>query len=346
MATITKRVLGPRAAVQYAQDVSETPRVSLTSITLTFGGNGGGNGVVVWNDASTASLSSLRSHNRVILDAAAQELLDANAGGSDNADELSDFEFTGTRIFVEELVAGSVSVGGGAAGAGTFASLTLTAAASKIIPGATSLSLRNNTDSADNLLITNAGDITARLSFHSLGKAGLGIAVQPNAGVATGGDSTNLTGASQVGLYVLPECSSGATTEFVGLRVEMYTAAASYTIVLGEGLRIIDPSKGSGSAITTLIGLAIDSMTSGATNYAIKTGTGAVDFGDSVNIASGKVYKVNATQVVAARITGWSAATNTKSKATFDTTTVTTAALAARVGQLLDDLITHGLIGA
>lgn len=40
--------------------------------------------------------------------------------------------------------------------------LVLTPAASKIIPGATNLSLRNNADSADNLLIADAGDATFR----------------------------------------------------------------------------------------------------------------------------------------------------------------------------------------
>jgi hypothetical protein len=56
------------------------------------------------------------------------------------------------------------------------------------------------------------------------------------------------------------------------------------------------------------------------------------------------LYK-DGTQVVSDRVTGWAAATNTKSKATFDTTTVTLPNLAARVGQLIDDLIAHGLIG-
>lgn len=44
----------------------------------------------------------------------------------------------------------------------TSGSFTFTAAASKIIPGATSISLRNNADSADNLIITNAGAATIR----------------------------------------------------------------------------------------------------------------------------------------------------------------------------------------
>ncbi len=40
--------------------------------------------------------------------------------------------------------------------------LTLSTAVSKIVPGATSLSLRNNADSSDNLLILDSGDVTVR----------------------------------------------------------------------------------------------------------------------------------------------------------------------------------------
>lgn len=50
----------------------------------------------------------------------------------------------------------------------------------------------------------------------------------------------------------------------------------------------------------------------------------------------------NATPVVV--VTGWAAATNTKLRTTFDTTTVTLPNLAARVGALIDDLLSYGLI--
>ncbi len=50
-------------------------------------------------------------------------------------------------------------------------------------------------------------------------------------------------------------------------------------------------------------------------------------------------------QVVGARRTGWTAATGTATRTTYDTATVTTAQLAERVKALLDDLIAHGLIG-
>jgi hypothetical protein len=74
--------------------------------------------------------------------------------------------------------------------------------------------------------------------------------------------------------------------------------------------------------------------------------TGDATSAGNWNLSLGKVYKINNVQVLGARITGWAAATNTKSKATFDTATVTVAQLAQRVGQLIDDLTTHGIIGA
>lgn len=47
-------------------------------------------------------------------------------------------------------------------GAATWDQITLTTAASKIIPGATSLALRNHADTADNIGITDAGVVTIR----------------------------------------------------------------------------------------------------------------------------------------------------------------------------------------
>lgn len=52
------------------------------------------------------------------------------------------------------------------------------------------------------------------------------------------------------------------------------------------------------------------------------------------------------TQVVDTRKTGWTAATGTATRTSFATSTVTTAQLAERVKALIDDLISHGLIGA
>jgi hypothetical protein len=55
---------------------------------------------------------------------------------------------------------------------------------------------------------------------------------------------------------------------------------------------------------------------------------------------------VSDVKVVGARATGWGAATGTATRTTFATGSVTTAQLAERVKALIDDLSSHGLIGA
>lgn len=52
------------------------------------------------------------------------------------------------------------------------------------------------------------------------------------------------------------------------------------------------------------------------------------------------------TQVVGTRVTGWGAPTGTPTRSTFATGSVTLPQLAERVKALIDDLTTHGLIGA
>jgi hypothetical protein len=72
----------------------------------------------------------------------------------------------------------------------------------------------------------------------------------------------------------------------------------------------------------------------------------SVDSSGAVNITvSGASLTFAGTKVLEARKTGWTAATGTATRTTFVTSTVTTAQLAERVKALLDDLITHGLIG-
>lgn len=57
-------------------------------------------------------------------------------------------------------------------------------------------------------------------------------------------------------------------------------------------------------------------------------------------------YKVGSNNVVGSRKTGWAAPTGTATRTTFATTSVTTEQLAERVKGLIDDLTSHGLIGA
>jgi len=56
--------------------------------------------------------------------------------------------------------------------------------------------------------------------------------------------------------------------------------------------------------------------------------------------------RVGANQVVSARKTGWGAPTGTPTRTAFDTSTVTLPQLAERLKALIDDLTSHGLVGA
>lgn len=71
-----------------------------------------------------------------------------------------------------------------------------------------------------------------------------------------------------------------------------------------------------------------------------------LDSAGNMNVASGKVYRVAGTQVLAARDTGWAAMTGTPNKNTvYDTATVTLPQLAGRVASIQAAMTTHGSIG-
>lgn len=77
----------------------------------------------------------------------------------------------------------------------------------------------------------------------------------------------------------------------------------------------------------------------------VGSGTFATMTSTGLNLPTGSVFRINNVQLVTSRRTGWTAATGTPTRTTFDTTTVTLPQLAERVKALIDDLITHGLIG-
>lgn len=89
--------------------------------------------------------------------------------------------------------------------------------------------------------------------------------------------------------------------------------------------------------------LVVGHKSSGSWTDIVKIDENAIDAH-----ASGMVFRVEGGQVVKARITGWSTATGTATRTTFDTGSVTLEQLAERVKALIDDLhgtAGHGLIG-
>lgn len=81
-------------------------------------------------------------------------------------------------------------------------------------------------------------------------------------------------------------------------------------------------------------------------NITLTSDNGLVSVGIRANQTSGPGLFMNGTRVVTVQMSGWTAATGTPTRTTFDTTTVTLTQLAERVKALIDDSLAHGLIGA
>ncbi len=136
----------------------------------------------------------------------------------------------------------------------TTGPLTLTTAASKIIPGATSLSLRNNADSADNLLIANAGDLTVRN----------GLAVGTPTGGLPGTSKINAVDYQRNGTTIIPTLTqkrgSGGgnytTTSATYVDVDATNLKLTVTIPTGSKLTVFADVVASNGTTATL-GLAI-----------------------------------------------------------------------------------------
>jgi len=175
-----------------------------------------------------------------------------------------------------------------------------------------------------------------------------GIGQAPSAGailIIRNGLNCAPSGVSQLGADVSMIGNAAATNSIDGIAVSAHTTVASYTAAEVVGLRVNPITAGAGSTITTAFGVKISNQTAGGTNYAIYTQGGLHRFHDNVNISAG-VLQMQGTQIATTRRTGWGAPTGVATRSAFDTSTVTLSQLAERVKALIDDLTTHGLIGA
>jgi len=113
--------------------------------------------------------------------------------------------------------------------------LTFTTAASRIIPGATSLALRNNANSADNLLISDAGAVTVRDDLSVSGDA-----------IASASATFNLLNATVTTINF----GGGATSAinfgnisgdliFAGATIAINSQSAAYTLVAADANKCI-----------------------------------------------------------------------------------------------------------
>lgn len=126
----------------------------------------------------------------------------------------------------------------------TSGSITQSATASKLVPGATSWAVRNNADGADNLLISNAGAATVRNGFNVLaGTSALqavtattitasGVVQVPvTVGLAFGGTTSSFVALSRSGTTLLVRLADNSG--YAGLQAETATINSALTVSAG-----------------------------------------------------------------------------------------------------------------
>lgn len=194
---------------------------------------------------------------------------------------------TGTLVVASTL---TVTAGGLVVTAGnltvTAGNLTFAAAATQIVPGATSLSLRNNANAADNVLVTDAGNVSLRAGLQvagyatsiSVGAGTMGyVQVTANqAGITAVADLTSLT------LTVTP--ASGRRIRITGV-IEFFDTVAADSVALSikEGATTLAQSHWISPAATnnqTAVALVVLTPTNAAHTYKLTlervAGTGSI----------------------------------------------------------------------
>jgi hypothetical protein len=96
------------------------------------------------------------------------------------------------------------------------------------------------------------------------------------------------TGTQQAGVQIAPVTGSDATSQGIGLLVRADTPDVSFTQALNTAIHVQDATKGAASTITEANGLRIADITTGTTNYAIRTlGNASSWFNGGVKIGTG-----------------------------------------------------------
>lgn len=170
-------------------------------------------------------------------------------------------------------------------------------------------------------------------------------------------------GFSVLGAGTLPRLNIGRYSGplgGVGL-LSLDDSVASIRFVAGDGTvirvgrggaiqAVVDdlPVAGQGTPMSLILGTgSLRIKSNGSVLIGNTTGTERLSVtGNTQLTGEANSYMVGSNNVVGSRKTGWTAPTGTATRSAFATDTVSTPQLAERVKALIDDLFSHGLIGA
>jgi hypothetical protein len=214
----------------------------------------------------------------------------------------------------------------------------------------------------DSKINASAAIALSKLASIPAGQVLLGNASNVPTATALSGDVTiSNTGVTAIGSGVIVNADISATAAIAGTKVSPNFGTQNITTT-GQVLANAGTSTSPGYSFTgdTNTGFTrptTDSiaLVEGGVERMRLTNTGRVGIGTTspayhldvngdANVTG--VLRVDATQVVTNRRTGWAAPTGPATRTTFATSSVTTAQLAERVHALIDDLTAHGLIGS
>lgn len=192
-----------------------------------------------------------------------------------------------------------------------------------------------------------SGDVLGILNFNGDD----GTNAPPGAQIVAAVDGTPGVG-DMPGRIVFLTTPDGTSSSVERMRISQN----GFVSIRGDGavpLAQLDVRQPANSADTLVLQRFTDTTPAGyflrAVNAANNSNLAIIDYAGNATftgLVNGASFYVGANQVVGARATGWAAATGTATRTTFATGSVTLPQLAERVKALIDDLTTHGLIGA
>lgn len=198
----------------------------------------------------------------------------------------------------------------------------------------------------DSELSAIAGLVSAadRLPFFT-GAGTAALATFTAAGRALVDDADAAAQRTSLGLVIGTNVAPVASPSFSGSLTATQAALGGHAFN-SQGVALFANSSNSNSNIFGLrqAGSTVTHLGHDSTEgFRVADGGGTVRHG--MTLGAVPTYRMNGTQVLTTRRTGWSAPTGTATRSSFATSTVTTPQLAERVKALIDDLTAHGLIG-
>jgi hypothetical protein len=285
-ANLTGNVSGSAATVTGAAQAAITSVGTLSSLTmggtLTMGANtlalatATVSGTPAWSSTQAMSISgsSASATGNAGTATALQTARTINGVSFDGTGNITVAAAAGTltgNTLAAGVTASSLTSVGTLAAITTSGALSITAAASKIIPGATSLSLRNNADNADNILIADNGNTTVRGTLTAtggfVGISGITIGTEQASTSGTSIDFTGIPAGTKRICIMLSGVSTSGTSNLLvqigdsgGVEVTGYVSEASNTAASANSTigYILTPNNGASQTRTGTVVLDLE----------------------------------------------------------------------------------------